>query len=150
MFEIILTRNRKPICNIWHPSAVTWSCSAKPLDKSVDQKLGIRSTEFIRLQIPRSSANDPLLRNSPWLPMIPDFVKDLGLHQQRIVSKIDRSMDHKRKFFTLRSFNCCPSSTLLCVLVNVVPASGFSILLENTCQDYLDHKKFSINMFQWS
>ena len=58
----------------------------KPGDP-VDRNLGIWSTESIRLHIPRSSANDPLLHDSSWLLMTPDIVKDLGLHHSPPLEK---------------------------------------------------------------
>ena len=58
MLQIVLTRNRKPICNIWRCSAENWGCVTEFLDNSVDRYLGIRSTGSARLAVLRSFAND--------------------------------------------------------------------------------------------
>ena len=50
----------------------------------------------------------------------------------------------------LRSFNRCPSSSVLCACVIVALSVGSVIPSETTCQYSLDLRKFSINMFQWS
>ena len=60
MLEIILTWNKKLISDIWHCSAKNWSRSAEFLDKSVNQRLGIRSTGFARLAVLWSFTNNSL------------------------------------------------------------------------------------------
>ena len=44
-----------------------WSHGAEALDKIVNRKLGIQSTESNRLWISQRFTNDPLLCDSPWL-----------------------------------------------------------------------------------